>query len=322
MQKKFSKLVDKQDCLFRYRAYNDETLSALMKNRLYFSRPSFFNDPYDNLIYVNSEMVVREIIGNILTGMDSYLESRKSFENLAFKIVEFMWHRDELKDCLLKERIKQLYAALDTVRMKIKENTKVICFAEEYDSMLMWSHYADYHKGFCLVYRKMDIENAKRYNNAEKEINNKMVLSKVNYVEQQLDMTNDVLEYIRNNMFENMGDVPQGDSSIGSKNIRQVITEKSKDWAYEKEWRLIPRVPKIEIESPLAYIERKPTAVIIGSQCFREKREKLINLCESIGVPVYGIFLKENDPSCRLALNDDGNLELESHEYFYYYYKE
>ena len=46
--KKFSELIKGQDCLFRYRAYKEETLNALEKNRIYFSRPSYFNDPYDN----------------------------------------------------------------------------------------------------------------------------------------------------------------------------------------------------------------------------------------------------------------------------------
>ena len=178
---------------------------------------------------------------------------------------------------------------------------------------------ADYHAGFCLVYQKEDIEDAKRYGNTESEVINKTVLTRINYVEQQLDMTNDVLEYIRNNMFDTMGDVPQVDSSLASAKIRQVITEKSKDWAYEKEWRLIPRIPKIETESPLYYIECKPIAAIIGSQCFGKNREKLVKICERIDVPVYGIFLKENDPKCRLELNDDGNIEVERHEYFYYY---
>lgn len=319
MQKKFSELIEGKDCLFRYRAYNDHTLSALMENRLYFSKPRYFNDPYDNLIYVNSKMVVSEIIGNILVGMDSYLENRKPFNDSISKSVDIMWHQDKSRKHMVEEREKQIYSAIDTVRIKIKENTKVICFAEEYNSMLMWSHYADYHAGFCLVYQKEDIEDAKRYGNTESEVINKTVLTRINYVEQQLDMTNDVLEYIRNNMFDTMGDVPQVDSSLASAKIRQVITEKSKDWAYEKEWRLIPRIPKIETESPLYYIECKPIAVIIGSQCFGKNREKLVKICARIDVPVYGIFLKENDPKCRLELNDDGNIEVERHEYFYYY---
>ena len=26
----------------------------------------------------------------------------------------------------------------------------VVCFSESYDNIIMWSHYSDNHKGFCL----------------------------------------------------------------------------------------------------------------------------------------------------------------------------
>ncbi len=321
MRHKFSEIITNNDCLFRYRNFDDNAIKALKNNRLYFSKPKYFNDPYDNLIYVNSEKVISEIIGNILSGMDAYLESKKGNADHAYKIASFMWNNKRSREKMIDERIKQIYAAIDTVRGSIKNNTKVICFAEKYDSMLMWSHYAGFHKGFCLVYSKSDIEGAKRYDMNDQEVQNKTKLLRVNYLESQTDMTNSVLEYVRNNMSETMGDVPLVDSSIPSNAIRKIITEKSLDWQYEKEWRLIPRVPRIEEESPLAYIECKPLAVIIGSQCFGEDREQLIYICKEINVSAYGIFLKENDPFCRLSVNDGGDLELERHDYFYYYQK-
>jgi hypothetical protein len=164
MHIQFSKIIKNNDCLFRYRAYDDNTINALENGKIFFSKPKYFNDPYDNLIYVNSEKVVQEIIGSILGGMDAYLESRKESKDMFYKLADFMWHQEQTREKLIEERAKQIYSAIDTVRGCIKNNIKVICFSEEYDSMLMWSHYADYHKGFCLVYNKGDIAGAKRYN--------------------------------------------------------------------------------------------------------------------------------------------------------------
>ena len=54
------------NCLFRYRKLNNDAeknVEALKKNRLYFSTPANFNDPYDNRIYVDKdkiEFVIRE----------------------------------------------------------------------------------------------------------------------------------------------------------------------------------------------------------------------------------------------------------------------
>ena len=35
---------------------------------------------------------------------------------------------------------------------KIKDAVRVVCLSEVYDSMLMWSHYAQNHTGFCIEY--------------------------------------------------------------------------------------------------------------------------------------------------------------------------
>lgn len=35
---------------------------------------------------------------------------------------------------------------------KIKDAVRVVCLSEVYDSMLMWSHYAQNHTGYCIEY--------------------------------------------------------------------------------------------------------------------------------------------------------------------------
>lgn len=183
--------------------------------------------------------------------------------------------------------------------------------------MLMWSHYAYYHEGFLLVYDKESLKKAKRYNINGEEVDEKTRLMPVRYVSEQTDMTNDVRDYVRVNVFDNMGDIGNGDASIPAHVLRDVITEKAMDWSYEKEWRLIPRLVYIEKESKLGYISCKPLAVIIGSQCQGENREELISICRGINIPVYGIYLSEPDADFRLKINDDGNLEMASNKYIF-----
>lgn len=43
--------------------------------------------------------------------------------------------------------MKIVYTAIDAVRTCLKKSSRVISFSEVYDSMLMWFHYEDYHKG-------------------------------------------------------------------------------------------------------------------------------------------------------------------------------
>ena len=50
-----------ENCLFRYRKLNDadreKNIDALKNNRLYFSTPVNFNDPYDNRMYVDKDKI-------------------------------------------------------------------------------------------------------------------------------------------------------------------------------------------------------------------------------------------------------------------------
>ncbi|EEE41205.1 hypothetical protein METSMIALI_00086 [Methanobrevibacter smithii DSM 2375] len=82
---------------------------------------------------------------------------------------------------------------------------KVSCLSEIHDSILMWSHYANQHQGFCIGYDTSEIE--------EKI---KKQLFPVFYHETFFPLIN---------------------VDISDKKLNLLI--KYKDWRYEREWRLI-----------------------------------------------------------------------------------
>ena len=316
--KKYSKIIKNKDCLFRYRKADEKSIAALREDKLFFSKPEYFNDPYDNLIFANSIQIIGEILGNICLEMDKYLGSRKN-QIRGIDVMEAIWNNKESKRITIDEHSNRIFSAIETVRINLKKNTKIICFSENNNSMLMWSHYADYHKGFLLVYEKTSIENAEKYNQKGEKIITKTKLVPVEYVDNQTDMTKPVLEYIRHNMLENMGDVETKDATIPPSVIRTVISEKSKEWSYEKEWRLIPRVPKIEVESELCYIKCKPLAVVVGSQCRGVEREEIISICKTKNIPIYGMFLDDSKAEFKLSINDNGCLDFATPNYVFLY---
>ncbi len=138
------------------------------------------------------------------------------------------------------------------------------------------------------------------------------------YTDRQTDMTDEVLAYLRVNMLGGTVD-NRTDASINPIKLRKVLTEKSTEWQYEKEWRLIPRIPSIEKPSMFSYLICKPKAVIIGSKCHEEDRKRLIDICETMEIPVFGIFLSETEPSYRLLVNEDGNTVVSSPEFLWFY---
>lgn len=318
-QMKFSNIISESDCLFRYRSVNENNLEALNNDRLYFSTPACFNDPYDNLIFVNTQTVLSKIIGSIHAGMDSYLAKNidKMPEIAFFKNV---WDDKQVRPQLLQQHCERIASALDAVRMNLRANPRLICFSEEYDSMLMWSHYADYHKGYVLVYAKNDLVSSNSYDNKGNLLSLKTRLEKVQYTDRQTDMTDEVLAYLRVNMLGGTVD-NRTDASISPAKLREVLTEKSTDWQYEKEWRLIPHIPSIEKPSQFSYLICKPKAVIIGSKCIETHRKQLIDICEKMQIPVFGIFLSETDSSYRLLVDEDGNTEVSSPVFQWIYRK-
>ncbi len=309
VQKRFSRIIKDIEYICRYREVNDNNLNALQDERLYFSTPSNFNDPYDNLIYANTFQIVNEIIGNIVNGMDSYLEKQRILDKWETQYMRFLWG-EERRDTTLLKHSELIVSCIDEIRTAIKNNTKIICFSKKYDSMLMWSHYANNHKGFCLVYAKKNIEEATCFDRFNEVTSVRTKLLPVEYVDKQVDMTKEILQFIRYNKLENMGDIPYVNAEISASKLRRVLTEKSNDWSYEEEWRLIPRIPSIEKESPLCYVKCKPKALILGSQCVLDDRTKITAICEKIGVPVYGIFLSESSPDFKLFVNEDGNTDI------------
>jgi hypothetical protein len=139
------------EILYRYRTYSNEyNRRTLDNNELYFSKPKDFNDPFDCLITVDYENL-----------KDKY----KLFE-YASQIVVNQQKSGNIK-LSKNEQIKEVYRIAEIINSdiegyqkqnddfiieKINSHIGIISFSEIYDNMLMWSHYADFHKGYCLGY--------------------------------------------------------------------------------------------------------------------------------------------------------------------------
>ena len=234
--------LDVSDCLFRYRGFDEggRSIEALKQRRLYFSSPAMFNDPYDSLVFARADKTWREMSRNIILGMDRYLENIKyQVPEEAFITYQLWKTNPELS---LQQTYEMFHNGLKLVRNMIRNNTKVICFSESYDSMLMWAHYADYHKGFALMYKKDEIQESSVFSVDGERIGNSVRIEPVAYVEKQLDLTNDVGWYVRENITPKDSTYKPVDKSVGVMKIRRVLLEKSKEWSYEKEWRVTERL--------------------------------------------------------------------------------
>ena len=183
--------------LFKYYPINEYTFDVIKTGRVWMSDPTNFNDPYDCALSLD---------------MRSYHERNSDFHSIVRDVMLGKRDRSEIP----MNRAPIPGWAMNVANTEFKgEQSKfgVCCFSETNLSMLMWSHYADNHKGVCIEFEFPE-------NSLEKS-----ELSQVNYSNEFPKFTFDDYRGFSKQDVQNK--------------IRQLITVKAKDWEYEKEWRLI-----------------------------------------------------------------------------------
>lgn len=165
----------------------------------YFASPSSFNDPFDcrpNFTIDGPPDGVRKYLLGMWARQAPHLSDNQRQAEVSSILA------DPSRDPRIPENNKIFAATYDTL---VTARVGVLCFSEVYDDILMWSHYADCHKGICLVYEtKYEFfahAQPVRYQ-AKRPVVNPVTQS----TEQMLD---------------------------------NAIFTKSTAWAYEKEWRIL-----------------------------------------------------------------------------------
>lgn len=132
--------------LFKYQSFTPEALSNLASRQIWFSRPAKFNDPFDCSIRIDRGPIsdldyqrVYEFCRNE-SGDPSGFDAQ--YSPLAYKNSEFR-----------KQIQTGLDAAFENQRQIMLNKNGVCCFSASNNEILMWSHYADSHKGFCLGFK-------------------------------------------------------------------------------------------------------------------------------------------------------------------------
>lgn len=109
--------------LYKYRAFSDQSLSILIDSEIFCAAPQNLNDPFDSQIDVKTSL--RGAIEWIQENEPKYPRS----------------YQDALK----------LLSSGDADAMIERALHAGICsFSTLADNTLMWSHYADQHRGFCI----------------------------------------------------------------------------------------------------------------------------------------------------------------------------
>lgn len=176
--------------LFKFYAPTSDNISDIKKQRLWFSHPRTFNDPFDcHTGYDVTSYEKHSLLEHIKKiGFVDQENSKKGFTLDDFNRIqistteyEFDWRKNteeywsalnKLSDGKCEEFQRDIYSLKIKYRNEVKTkieklrnvDIRIACFSEldsnnfphknnDFECMIqMWSHYADNHKGFCVEY--------------------------------------------------------------------------------------------------------------------------------------------------------------------------
>ncbi len=224
--------------VYRYQAISARTIESLCRDTLYFADPAVFNDPLDckpsvvsdsdraTLRMVLSELIKRRVASETRAALafrNAQLQGEKAkahanlsgeqaaqreLANIEYNATnpEFEVSKEEAECWLLTSEIQ---------REILKQyDRSLCCFSATFKNSLLWSHYADQHRGVCIGYGLARVPKPK--------------LHKVVYGGSRSVKTSLIARVLLEN-----------DNEAQDLLDRDVLLRKAPSWRYEREWRLL-----------------------------------------------------------------------------------
>ncbi|MGA3372853.1 MAG: DUF2971 domain-containing protein [Terracidiphilus sp.] len=280
--------------IYKYRRDCDYSRANLRTDTVWLSSPDSYNDPYDCAFAVlkDSKDIVMaaaiKVIFDEITDACKYrqaisidvIEKAKASREPLRSIAEYMStlgidiesqdpHRwAERSSVQLNGLICEIDATLNLVR----RNAKVCSFSAISDSILMWSHYADNHRGFCVEY---DLDPLVPNHPFRRN------LYPVIYSPDLYDLTPWLKSLVDSDL-----------QQFNSIHPLLALIHKFDGWGYEQEWRLALVLPTL-IEDHDLKVPR-PIRIFLGSKMEHTNKNELRAICEEKGIEVWQMQMADD----------------------------
>ena len=306
--------------LYRFFSGCDRNIDALERNEIWGSRPYTFNDPFECLPCYDQKQI-DEILetelnfdrikhffdqirdGTLLPGMGQCVPTdlldrwrgqigeEGFYENFE---KQFPAIKDGIKQFFIQQSLNLFFDFYKSFSFS-QYFQYVSCFTENRDASLMWAHYADSHKGFCLQFNwKKEIQQS----GSSFLTSDYGVLAPVRYAATRYDATSH-MPSIMEQLLCNQGNIGITTYFPDTLVTLKALLTKSFDWQYENEWRLITFSydPNNYLSSDDYRVQRqlKPTCVYIGAKMPVEQANKIYQICINQNIECYKMYQSYSD---------------------------
>jgi len=249
--------------VYKYRAFNpnnDYHLNILKKGELWFADPNSFNDPFDCKVEYKSkdEFSFSEKEQALKDFIQRHPEApQQKFDNNMFDIIYDKVYEDE------------------------KNILRVLSLCEDEKNILMWSHYANNHEGFCVGFKTYTHQNAAE-DNLFIKIKKDQISEDSIQIAAGIDSTLIPLIPV---VYSDDKPTPRVPLSANTEGIEKYFIQKSAQWSYEKELRAVLWNGFIKKENkPIAIDKNEIAEIIFGLKSKSVFKEEVINIVSSYSI--------------------------------------
>jgi hypothetical protein len=245
--------------VYKYRdCSNGFHKNLLLYNELYLASPKDFKDPFDCRIPPNFIDLTQKEKNDYINDLAISRSEESREKGLDFKNV-LNNLEDRFKNSI--EAQKYFEKLLFTCQDKYYG---VLSLSTRWNSILMWSHYSNCHKGFCVGFWEEKLRNSGHFGKGG------------------------IVYY--DTKFPNIKPkVTKDPSDIIEKTFIQTHT-KSEDWTNESEYRLVqnyfPKEPK-SFERIININDDVFSEVILGINISESSEKEIVAICKKKNIPVY-----------------------------------
>lgn len=250
--------------LYKYRSLSGRSAEfverLLLHNELYFPRPLEFNDPFDCYPVASLDATRDELA--------VYLDDQYKRRMPHLSRAERRRSVSDIKDRLRNHKSK---AAIDTMNAAMSEavnSAGVLSLSAKPDHVLMWSHYADSHRGICIRFKASSTT---------------PFFGRAQRVTYQADRP--IL-----NLIHDPPDVQ----------MEKALLTKADFWSYEEEWRIVEHEVGPGIHTfPASLLN----AVVLGARITSDDRARIIEMVANRKTQTEILQARIDDKKFRLLIS-------------------
>ncbi|CAE6903092.1 hypothetical protein ACOMICROBIO_LMKGKHOH_02206 [Vibrio sp. B1FIG11] len=277
--------------MFKYQSFSQYSLANLLNDQIFMNHYDAFNDPF-------------ECWCEVMTDFPPLSDKSTRLSNILSA-----WGFSEIDETVEKYYDDYVSSLSDTGfdPQKLADAAKITCFSKRADNLLMWSHYADGLRGFCIEFDPKSILGT---NEKFASIYDVTYQSKPAVIDTALESVySDQADY-----YASVADVTSDDKDVQfyddllHENIEKcqeiymkMLATKPLEWSYEEEQRVI-YVSSGGDDSLLSYPSSSIKRIIFGEKMPKSHIQTIENLLSAKGLNPEIAFAKRSSRDFKVQI--------------------